>query len=73
MALNPVSEFAGNVIRREAMFVQQYVKHDGHCAILPNEIAAGFSELREWKDKGVKPHAGLHPEVASGQSKGTDR
>ena len=57
----------------QAMFVQQYVKHDGHCAILPNEIAAGFSELREWKDKGVKPHAGLHPEAASGQSKGTDR
>ncbi len=47
----------------QAMFVQQYVKHDGHCTILPNEIAAGFTELREWKDKGVKPHAGLHPEV----------
>ena len=24
------------------MFVQQYVKHDGHCTILPDEIAAGF-------------------------------
>jgi len=45
----------------QSMFVQQYVKHDGHCAILPNEVAAGFTELREWKDKGLKPHAGLHP------------
>ncbi len=60
----------------QSMFVQQYVKHDGHCAILPNEVAAGFTELREWKDKGVKPHAGLHPETkvaASSQSKGSDR
>jgi pimeloyl-ACP methyl ester carboxylesterase len=58
-----------------ALFVQQYVKHDGHCQILPNEVAAGFTELREWKEKGVRPHAGLHPETksASGQSKGSDR
>ena len=57
------------------LFVQQYVKHDGHCAILPNEIAAGFNELRAWKDKGVKPHAGLHVETAAapGASKGSDR
>jgi hypothetical protein len=47
----------------QAMFVQQYVKHDGHCAIQPNEIAAGFTELRAWKDTGVKPHSGLHPET----------
>lgn len=60
----------------QAMFVQQYVKHDGHCAILPNEIAAGFSELRAWKDGGTRPHSGLHPEarvVASGESKGAHR
>ncbi|HXA64087.1 MAG TPA: alpha/beta hydrolase [Bryobacteraceae bacterium] len=63
------------------LFVQQYVKHDGHCTILPNEIAAGFTELRAWKDQGTKPHSGLHPEMkaaasgqgASGQSQGTDR
>ena len=57
------------------LFVQQYVKHDGHCTILPNEVAAGFTELRAWKDNGAKPHAGL-PEIksaASGQSKGSDR
>jgi hypothetical protein len=46
------------------MFVQQYVKHDGHCAILPAEIAAGFIELRAWKDNGIKPHSGVHPEAA---------
>ena len=34
-----------------------YVKHDGHGNILAPEIAAGFSELRAWKDRGVKPHA----------------
>lgn len=42
------------------MFVQQYVKHDGHCAILPAEIGRGFSELREWKTSGVKPPFGLN-------------
>ena len=57
------------------LFVQQYVKHDGHCTILPNEIAVGFTELRAWKDQGTKPHSGLHPEIkaASGQSQGTNR
>ncbi|HLG99519.1 MAG TPA: alpha/beta fold hydrolase [Bryobacteraceae bacterium] len=58
------------------LFVQQYVKHDGHCNIQPNEIADGFAELRAWKDKGIRPHSGLHPEgrvAASGQSQGADR
>jgi pimeloyl-ACP methyl ester carboxylesterase len=60
----------------QALFVQQYVKHDGHCAILPNEIAIGFTELRDWKANGVKPHAGLHPEgvtSTSTQGQGTNR
>lgn len=39
-------------------FVQQYVKHDGHCVILPNEMAKAFSELREWKSSGVRPQGG---------------
>ena len=60
----------------QAMFVQQYVKHDGHCAILPNEVAAGFTELRAWKDNGVRPHSGLHPETteaaAGGQAPGSE-
>ena len=43
-----------------AMFVQQYVKRDGHCAILPDETARGFSQLREWKSNGVRPPSGLN-------------
>jgi pimeloyl-ACP methyl ester carboxylesterase len=39
-------------------FVQEYVKHDGHCVILPNEIAKAFSRLREWKSSGVRPPGG---------------
>jgi hypothetical protein len=39
-------------------FVQQYVKHDGHCVILPKETAKAFSELREWKSSGVRPKGG---------------
>jgi pimeloyl-ACP methyl ester carboxylesterase len=40
------------------LFVQQYVKHDGHCKILPEEIHKGFSQLREWKSSGVRPRGG---------------
>jgi pimeloyl-ACP methyl ester carboxylesterase len=40
------------------LFVQQYVKHDGHCAISPEETARGFAQLREWKTSGVRPKAG---------------
>jgi pimeloyl-ACP methyl ester carboxylesterase len=51
----------------ENLFVQQYVNHDGHCAILPEEIAQGFAELRAWKSKGVRPHSGEVPKsTASG-------
>ncbi len=57
----------------ENMFVQQYVEHDGHCNIQPDEIAAGFSALRNWKDNGVKPHAGLVLTGSSGQGQGTNR
>ncbi len=37
------------------LFVQQYVKHAGHCAITPEETARGMAELREWSRKGVRP------------------
>lgn len=47
------------------LFVQQYVHHDGHCAIQPDEIAQGFSELRDWKNAGVKPHSGVHKDVGT--------
>ena len=42
----------------QSLFVQQFVKHDGHCAILPAEISLGFAELREWKKNGVRPVGG---------------
>lgn len=42
----------------ERLFVQQYVPHDGHCAIQPEEIARGFAELRAWKSKGLRPQGG---------------
>jgi len=40
------------------LFVQQYVKHDGHCNISPEETARGFDELRAWKEKGTRPQPG---------------
>jgi len=43
-----------------SMFVQQYVKHDGHCAINNAEVSHGFAELREWKNRGVRPAAGAN-------------
>jgi pimeloyl-ACP methyl ester carboxylesterase len=43
------------------LFVQQYVEHDGHCAIQADEIARGFAELREWKSTGVRPTGGELP------------
>ena len=43
------------------MFVQQYVKHDGHCAITAAETEKGFQELRKWKEGQPAPKAGwLH-------------
>lgn len=41
-----------------SLFVQQFVKHDGHCAILPAEVSRGFAELREWKKNGTRPVGG---------------
>lgn len=40
------------------LFVQQYVEHDGHCNITPEETAQGFRELRDWKNGGSRPPAG---------------
>ena len=40
------------------LFVQQYVKHDGHCAINNTEVAHAFAQLRAWKDRGVRPSGG---------------
>ena len=41
-------------------FVQQYVKHAGHCAIQPAEIARGFQQLRQWSAAGTRPAAGAN-------------
>ena len=54
-----------SLVAREAgagdLFVQQYVKHDGHCAITAGETDRGFSELRRWKQTRQAPKAGwLH-------------
>ncbi len=52
------------LLTREAgkgdLFVQHYVKHNGHCNITPEETEQGFTELLQWKQKGVSP-------VAAGQ------
>jgi pimeloyl-ACP methyl ester carboxylesterase len=42
-----------------ANFVQQYVKHDGHCHISGPETAKALEELIQWKHSGVKPKSGL--------------
>jgi pimeloyl-ACP methyl ester carboxylesterase len=42
-------------------FVQQYVKHDGHCNISGPETATALGELIRWKRSGVKPAAGAVP------------
>lgn len=54
-----------SLLTREAgtgdLFVQQYVKHDGHCHITPEETEKGFLELKRWKDTRQAPKAGwLH-------------
>jgi pimeloyl-ACP methyl ester carboxylesterase len=43
------------------LFVQQFVEHDGHCAIRPEETTSGFSELLHWVDSGSAPEPGLVP------------
>lgn len=42
-------------------FVQQYVKHDGHCKIDTAETEAALRELIAWKRTGVRPVAGMVP------------
>lgn len=49
-----VIDHAGN----HELFVQQYVKRDGHCSITPAETARAFDELREWAKSGKRPPVG---------------
>jgi pimeloyl-ACP methyl ester carboxylesterase len=44
-----------------AHFVQQYVKHDGHCNIGGPETVAALGELIRWKRTGLAPAAGIVP------------
>ena len=39
--------------------VQQYVPHDGHCAISPEEVGRAFDELVTWTHGGSRPVPGL--------------
>jgi pimeloyl-ACP methyl ester carboxylesterase len=58
-----VGEYA-DIVQRAASsenFVQQYVKHDGHCTITGPETAVALGELIRWKRTGVKPTAGAVP------------
>jgi pimeloyl-ACP methyl ester carboxylesterase len=53
------------LLTREAgagdLFVQQYVKHAGHCQITAEETQKGFQELKRWKDSHQAPRPGwLH-------------
>jgi pimeloyl-ACP methyl ester carboxylesterase len=51
-----------SLLTREAgsgdLFVQQYVKEEGHCHITADETEKGFQELRRWKDSHQPPKAG---------------
>lgn len=42
-----------------ALFVQQYVKRDGHCTMSAAETLSALSDLREWATKGTRPAPGL--------------
>jgi hypothetical protein len=53
-AYSNIAELSGS----SHLFVQQYVKRDGHCAILPAEVSRGFEQLRQWKAAGTRPPAG---------------
>jgi pimeloyl-ACP methyl ester carboxylesterase len=63
---NTVASYADAVVRAAStdQFVQQYVKHDGHCNIGGPETATALGELIRWKRSGVKPAPGLLPEPA---------
>lgn len=40
------------------LFVQRYVKRDGHCMITSSEMIHAFEDLRTWKRSGQPPAAG---------------
>jgi pimeloyl-ACP methyl ester carboxylesterase len=46
-------------------FVQQYVKHDGHCNMTGDEMGTALGELIRWKRTGMRPAAGAVPAPAA--------
>ncbi len=57
----------------EDHFVQQYVKHDGHCNISGPEMAAALGELIRWKRSGTKPAGAAVPMPAPEPARGAAR
>lgn len=49
---------------RTDLFVQRYVKRDGHCAFRPEDAVQGFEELRRWRQTGKRPRGGGATPVA---------
>jgi len=43
-------------------FVQQYVKHEGHCSYTPEQVGTAFDELLAWVRHGKRPLAGALPQ-----------
>jgi pimeloyl-ACP methyl ester carboxylesterase len=39
--------------------VQQYVHHEGHCAVTEEEVGRAFDELVQWTHHGARPTPGL--------------
>ena len=39
--------------------VQQYVHHEGHCAVSEDEVGRAFDELVQWTHHGARPTPGL--------------
>jgi pimeloyl-ACP methyl ester carboxylesterase len=44
---------------RQEFFVQQFVEHEGHCNISPEETGRAAQELRDWVENQKKPDPGL--------------
>jgi len=53
-AYSTLTELAGS----SHLFVQQWVKRAGHCAITPEETTRGLVQLRRWAAGGARPPAG---------------
>lgn len=51
----------GEMVRQngaEAMFVQRYTAHPGHCNVKPEETLHAFQDLLAWVESGKRPEGG---------------